>query len=407
MATIKRRKRRIKENVVESDIYYVRFMDHRQIRRMVPAYSDARVSKALGDKLERLVALRMAGDPLDGPMIKWLEERPEKLLKKLSEWGILSRDRASSGKQLSRHVEDWKQALLDKGTGAERANNSHFRVATTFTACGFNTWSDIDALRVERQLSEWRDSGRLSTQTSNHYAQSLKQFCKWMVNHGRATESPLRLLGKITVTSRRRERMRRALTNDEFEVFVKAALLHPIPYYGLDGFTRATMYVTVRRSGLRWSELRSLFRHAFELTGPTPKVYIQDDDEKYPRGIPLPLKQDAVEMLQKYFSSNPGKPSDKAFPMPARNVGADLVRHDLALAGIPYSNEEGLIYDFHAIRGQLATDMARAGIPPQQTRKAMRHSDINLTMRYYTHLTTEDQRNAIDQLPPMEFDASL
>lgn len=34
--------------------------------------------------------------------------------------------------------------------------------------------------------------------------------------------------------------------------------------------------------------------------------------------------------------------------------------------------------------------------------KAMRHSDINLTMRYYTHLTTEDQRNALERLPPMD-----
>ena len=44
--------------------------------------------------------------------------------------------------------------------------------------------------------------------------------------------------------------------------------------------------------------------------------------------------------------------------------------------------------------------MERAGIPPQRTQKAMRQSDINLTMRYYTHLTTEDQRSALEQLPP-------
>ena len=164
------------------------------------------------------------------------------------------------------------------------------------------------------------------------------------------------------------------------------------------------MYVTVRRTGLRWSELRSLPRSAFELTGRTPKVYIQDDDEKHPRGIPLPLKKDAVKMLKEYFARYPGKPEDKAFPMPSRNIGADVVRHDLELAGIPYRNKEGLVFDFHAIRGQLATDMARAGIPPQQTQKAMRHSDINLTMRYYTHLTTEDQSSALEQLPSMRVD---
>ena len=112
-------------------------------------------------------------------------------------------------------------------------------------------------------------------------------------------------------------------------------------------------------------------------------------------------------MLKKYFTLYPGNPDDKAFPMPSRNVGADIVRHDLELAGIPYRDKEGLVFDFHAIRGQLATDMARAGIPPQQTQKAMRHSDINLTMRYYTHLTTEDQRIALDRLPPMNIEHGL
>lgn len=106
-------------------------------------------------------------------------------------------------------------------------------------------------------------------------------------------------------------------------------------------------------------------------------------------------------MLMEYFTLNPGNPEDTAFPMPSRNVGADVVRHDLELAGIPYRNGEGLVFDFHAIRGQLATDMARAGVSLQKTQKAMRHSDINLTMRYYTHLTTEDQRNALEQLPLM------
>lgn len=402
MASLSKRKRKIRGTIAESDIWYIRFMDHNQIQRMVSGYSDKRVSAALGDRLDRLVTLRVAGEPLDMALTKWLDDCPRKLLEKLVEWGVLPQERMNIGKQLTQHLEEWKNALLAKGTGAERAHTSYIRTFNTFEACGFQMWSMIDAVHVAQQLSDWRDSGRISTQTSNHYIQSMKQFCKWMVDNGRATVSPLRLLTKITVTSKRRELMRRALTDEEFGRFANAPLIHSAPYNELDGFTRATMYITVRRTGLRWSELRSLCRNAFELTDRTPKVFIQDDDEKHPRGIPLPLKTDAVEMLKKYFALYPGKPEDRAFPMPSRNVGAEIVRHDLRLAGIPYRSEDGLIFDFHAIRGQLATDMARAGIPPQKTQKAMRHGDINLTMRYYTHLTTEDQRSALEQLPPMQ-----
>lgn len=405
MASIFRRKRKLNGTTAESGIWYVRFMDHRHIQRMVSGYSDKRVSAALGDRLDRLVTLRMAGEPPDMTLTEWLDDCPMQLQKKLVKWDILPPERMNIGKQLAQHVEDWKSALLAKGTGCDRAHTSYIRTLNAFKACGFQTWGMVDAVRVAQQLSDWRNSGRISTQTSNHYVQSMKQFCKWMVDNRRATVSPLRLLTKITVTSKRRELVRRALTDGEFMLFVNAPLNHSTSFKGLDGFTRATMYITVRRTGLRWSELRSLCRSAFELTGRTPKVYIQDDDEKHPRGIPLPLKEDAVEMLKKYFAFHPGNPDDKAFPMPSRNVGAEVVRHDLELAGIPYRNEEGLVFDFHAIRGQLATDMARAGIPPQKTQKAMRHGDINLTMRYYTHLTTEDQRSALEQLPPMKIES--
>lgn len=388
----------------KSQVWHLEFKDHMDIKHRLAGFTDKSATEALGYKIDKLIALRMAGENPDAALTKWLEECPKSVLRKLGEWGILSQERAVAGKGLEEHVGDWTKALITKGTGAARARDSYARVSKLFSACGFKSWSDIDAERIAEQLLAWRDEGTLATQTSNHYVQHTKQFCRWMVDNGRATTSPVRLLGKITVTSKRRKRSRRALTDSEFLRFVKAALVNTKPFMGFDGFTRATMYVTVRRSGLRWSELRSLSRGAFELTGRSPKVYIRDDDEKHPRGIPLPLKKDAVDMLKKYFATYPCDASDRAFPMPSRNVGADLVRHDLKLAGIPYRDENGLIYDFHSIRGQLATDMARAGVSPQKTQKAMRHSDINLTMRYYTHLTVEDQQSAFEQLPSMNID---
>lgn len=87
--------------------------------------------------------------------------------------------------------------------------------------------------------------------------------------------------------------------------------------------------------------------------------------------------------------------------MPSCRIGAELVRHDLARAGIP-EKVDGKVYDFHALRGQLATDMARAGAAPQKTQKAMRHGDINLTTKFYTHLDVDDIREAVEELPPLD-----
>lgn len=407
MARIFKRRRGRDTEQTKSRIWHLEFKDHLEIVHRLAGFTDQTATAALGNKVEKLVALRMAGENPDRELTKWLEECPKAIVDKLGKWGILPKERVLAGMGLNEHLEEWEKALIAKGTDDDWASILHTRVLKVFEACKFKSWSDINALDIQYRLCNWRDEGVIKAQTNNHYVQHIQQFCKWMVDNGRATISPVRLLTKVAVTSGKRKIRRRALTNEEFTLFVNAALANQKSFRGLDGFTRATMYVTVRRSGLRWSELASLERSAFVLTGRSPAVYIKDDDEKHPRGLPLPLKADAVAMLKKYFEAYPGEPMDRAFPMPARNDGAEIVRHDLELAGIQFRNAAGEVFDFHAIRGQLATDMARAGIPIQQTQKAMRHRDINLTTRYYIHLTLEDQQSALEQLPSMNIDEGI
>ena len=45
---------------------------------------------------------------------------------------------------------------------------------------------------------------------------------------------------------------------------------------------------------------------------------------------------------------------------------------------------------------------AIAGVPPQILQKMMRHSDINLTMRFYVHLELSDKAAALSKLPPIK-----
>jgi len=53
---------------------------------------------------------------------------------------------------------------------------------------------------------------------------------------------------------------------------------------------------------------------------------------------------------------------------------------DLADAGIPYIDESGRYFDFHALRHEAGTLLAAANVHPKVAQSILRHSDINLTM---------------------------
>jgi hypothetical protein len=78
------------------------------------------------------------------------------------------------------------------------------------------------------------------------------------------------------------------------------------------------------------------------------------------------------------------------------------VRHYLALAGIPYENETGERFDFHALRGQFATALARNGVSLAAARELMRHSTVDLIAKFYTHLRLDDRADAIAKLPDID-----
>ena len=62
-------------------------------------------------------------------------------------------------------------------------------------------------------------------------------------------------------------------------------------------------------------------------------------------------------------------------------------------------DEEGRHATFHALRATLATNLARANVPPAVTMRLMRHSNMRVTLRPYTALTSTDTRAALAALP--------
>jgi hypothetical protein len=76
-----------------------------------------------------------------------------------------------------------------------------------------------------------------------------------------------------------------------------------------------------------------------------------------------------------------------------------MLRIDLESAGIPYQDERGRYFDFHAVRGQFISSLAAGGVHPKVAQVLARHSTITLTMDHYTHLDVLDVAGALDKLP--------
>jgi integrase len=213
---------------------------------------------------------------------------------------------------------------------------------------------------------------------------------------------------------------RRPLTPEEFARLMSATVSSVRLHRGMTGRDRAMVYRMASETGLRWSELRSLRRASFDLVGSPATIAVDAADEKAGRGAVLPLRPELAEALRDYFAGRPASPSAPAFPMPADDCGAEMLRRDLYETGdgpataaekiargeepvppIPYTDDAGRDVDFHSLRHTFGTWLARGGVHPKVAQDLMRHSTINLTMGLYTHVTLQDHAAALQNLPPL------
>ena len=126
---------------------------------------------------------------------------------------------------------------------------------------------------MEKCVSEFRYKGeRLSVQTQNYYLQALKQFCKWMVQDGRASEAPLEHLKSKTVRKITDEvHPRRVLEIDELRWLLEVTREGP-KRFGMTGYERYLLYRLTVETGLRAKKIRSLKVGSFDFSSLTVRV---------------------------------------------------------------------------------------------------------------------------------------
>ncbi|MEM7812527.1 MAG: tyrosine-type recombinase/integrase, partial [Planctomycetota bacterium] len=76
-----------------------------------------------------------------------------------------------------------------------------------------------------------------------------------------------------------------------------------------------------------------------------------------------------------------------------------LIRADLDAAGIAYTDEDGRDFDFHALRHQFITMLARSGVNVKDAQELARHSTVTLTLDRYAHVGIRDLGTAVAALP--------
>ncbi len=261
----------------------------------------------------------------------------------------------------------------------------------------------------------------MSIAGSNDYVAACKNFGNWLTETvpKRWPENPFSPVGKLNAEEDVRLD-RRPATHDELRRLVEAAR-QGRPFRGLSGRDRAALYLTAAYTGLRAHELATLTAGSFDLDSDPPVIIVKAGYSKRRRKDQQPIRPDLAALLQELVSEL--RAAELPTTLPMKRVGrdvaharlwpgkwfkdaAEMLRIDLAAAGIAFEDSGGMVLDFHALRGTFATMLSKSGVSPKAAQELMRHSDIRLTMQTYTNLQVRDVAGSLTQLPPIPWSES-
>lgn len=247
---------------------------------------------------------------------------------------------------------------------------------------------------------------------------AFKSFCRWLVRDGRASASPVEYLQGLNVRTDRRHD-RRPLTVEEMIWLLDVTESGP-PSGKVPGPERALLYRVAAETGLRAGELRSLTAGSFDLDAKPPTVKVLAGYSKHRTEDVGVMKRSTADLLAKHLAAK--MPIAAALRMPGRRMLPVVLKKDLASARqqwldsapdaktrtemektdfLAYKDRDGRYADFHALRHMTGSYRARASVSPKVAQSILRHSDINLTMNFYSHAFREDRVHAVEGLPDL------
>ena len=161
-------------------------------------------------------------------------------------------------------------------------------------------------------------------------------------------------------------------------------------------------YAMAAYTGLRATELASIEVRSLDLESEFPLAAVAAAHSKRKRAEHQPLRPDLAAILNQWLKTrDDAKSDDRLWPGSWADKAAEMLRGDLEAAGIPYRDDMGRYFDFHALRHQFISNLALAGVHPKVAQVLARHSSISLTMDRYTHVPDAQVAEALDRLPEL------
>ena len=300
--------------------------------------------------------------------------------------------RAEADKPLRQHVDDYVAACRGRGEARSGLREKARHLEWFLAAVGEVSLTVIRPDDFDLRLAGLSEDG-LSARTVNLKLECARAFLNWCVKNGRLRINPLTVIQRRNQLIDRR-RLRRVLIPKEtrrlLAVARKQSLATP------SARTRPLWYLFPLLAGLRRSDMVRLCWRDVDLHAKPPTLTICGGKARR-RTDRLPLHAELVGELR---AVRPGKvlPSALVFPRPVTNKTR---RRDFERAGIVLETEDGHA-DLHALRHTFGTLLAKAGVPPAKLQRLMRHTTVELTMRYYVHLRVEDLDDGLRALPYIE-----
>jgi integrase len=352
--------------------YTVLYMDEHGKRRKKKGYTDKRESERLAKELEDRA--RKIKDGLIDPKAEAF--------------------RTHEGTLLAEHLADFERSILAKGATTKHVAMTGQRIRRTLDLAKARRISDLSLSKALDAVQSLRDAG-LSQSSINSHIIAAKTFSRWLWRDGRAREHHLAHLTMSSADADLRH-IRRLLSPEEAALVVQAAASGP-DAGGLTGPDRAVLYHLALGTGFRANELRTLTPERFNLDSETPVVVAKSAYTKNGKEAIQPLAQSLADRLRPWLAGKP--PGRPVFDGMTKKT-AEMLRVDLANAGIPYETDSGFA-DFHSLRGNYISYLVSSGASVKTCQTLARHSNPSLTIGIYAKASLHDINGAVESLPDL------
>ena len=386
----------------ETKGFWIEVVDKReQAFRKVLQFSaeseSEKLAETLGNNAQKLIDYATLGEP-NPDMVTWFQNHaPKKLQDKLIAVGLLPAPvKEEKAKPLLDYLPEFQKAVFDasknsklkKTTTADiSAKTVTARIRKLIEGCGFATWADVSAEKVNDYIEKRPDG--MSQQTAHFYAQAFKRFGQWLFDN-KYIDRPVKIRSVPPDHN-----YGRCFELEEFQALLEAARTGP-ERFGLSGYQRYVLYLLACETGLRRGELRSLTVGSVDLKnccisvkgGEDGATKNKDDACQY-------VTRETAEVLREYVKGK--MPTVPLFPKIDHRSGR-MVQEDCEAADVKAVNHKGKL-GLHSLRHTCGSYLLAQGVHPKEVQEIMRHKDYGLTMNRYGHSLDGYKREAVNKLP--------